>query len=186
MDNNFTRNIAAKNPLTIVCVKGIVAGSFSLLLSLALNKPMPGLQDALLTMLLGFVCYGVSIALFILAMRGLGAARTGILFGTAPFIGMTVSLLIFRDPIPPAFFAAVPIMLAGAWLMMSEDHGHEHLHGSLEHEHAHTHPETHHPHEHDGFTVCEGKHCHPHAHSRLVHAHHHTPDLHHRHEHAAG
>jgi len=87
IDNNFTRNVSAKDPLSIVTIKGIGAGGFSLILAIILQNPFPTLLAALGAMLLGSLSYGISIALFILAMRGLGAARTSALFGTAPFAG---------------------------------------------------------------------------------------------------
>lgn len=80
IDNNFTRNISAKDPLIIVTVKGICAGTFSLVLAFTLNNPFPNLRITLGAMLLGSFSYGLSIVLFILAMRSLGAARTSAFF----------------------------------------------------------------------------------------------------------
>ncbi len=103
LDNNFTRRISAKNPLTIVAVKGLVAGSFSLLLGLLLGNPLPGWLTVLGAMVLGSLSYGLSIMLFILAMREMGAARTSALFSTAPFIGAILSFLILREPLDMRF-----------------------------------------------------------------------------------
>src|SRR5512147_2110204 len=75
VDNNFTRNISAKDPLTIVAWKGLVAGSFSLLLGLTLGQRLPSVTVILSILLLGFISYGLSTMLFIYSMRGLGAAR---------------------------------------------------------------------------------------------------------------
>ncbi|MFZ1399395.1 MAG: EamA family transporter, partial [Candidatus Promineifilaceae bacterium] len=41
IDNNFTRNISGKDPLTIVIVKGLAAGLFSLLLAMLLGNALP-------------------------------------------------------------------------------------------------------------------------------------------------
>ncbi|MEP6896546.1 MAG: DMT family transporter, partial [Chloroflexota bacterium] len=73
VDNNFTRNISAKDPLTIVAWKGLVSGSFSLLLALGLGQQIPALTSILSILLLGFISYGLSTMLFIYSMRGLGA-----------------------------------------------------------------------------------------------------------------
>ncbi|MGE5576013.1 MAG: DMT family transporter, partial [Syntrophothermus sp.] len=122
LDNNFTRNVSAKDPLAIVSVKGIGAGIFSMLLALVLHNPFPGLRSVLGAMLLGSVSYGLSIVLFILAMRSLGAARTSALYGTAPFAGALLSFVIFREAPGALFFAALPLMIAGAALLLGERH----------------------------------------------------------------
>ena len=185
LDNNFTRNISAKNPLVIVAVKGLAAGAFSLLLAFFLGKPLPGVMHILWALLLGFICYGLSIALFILALRNLGAARTSTLFGSAPFVGMLISLAIFRETPQGLFFFSLPLMVTGAWLMLGENHQHTHVHECLEHEHRHTHPDEHHVHAHAEDGIFIGEHSHPHVHEDIDHSHAHAPDLHHRHPHQA-
>ena len=186
LDNNFTRQISAKDPLVIVALKGLGAGSFSLLLSRVLVKPLPGLSTILLAMLLGVVSYGLSIRLFILALRALGAARTSSLFATAPFVGTLLSLFLLHELPPFLFWLSIPVMLVGAWLMLSEQHVHSHVHMPSEHIHSHVHPDDHHDH----GTVADpplvnGSHSHWHRHDRLEHTHLHTPDLHHRHDHSS-
>jgi drug/metabolite transporter (DMT)-like permease len=184
VDNNFTRQISARNPLIIVGIKGLAAGSFSLLLAFVLGIPFPSAIIAAPAMLLGSVSYGLSIQLFILAMRGLGAARTSTLFGIAPFVGTFLSLVILREIPQALFWVAVPVMLAGAWIMLSENHDHQHIHEPLEHTHAHSHSDPHNDHEHqEPVSLINGTHCHCHRHEELAHSHAHTPDLHHRHLH---
>ncbi len=184
LDNNFTRQISAKNPLVIVGVKGLLAGGFSLVLALALGKPLPGLGMIILAMLVGVVCYGLSIQFFILALRGLGAARTGALFGIAPFAGTALSLLFLREQPQVIFWAALPLMLLGAWLMLTENHQHRHVHEASEHVHVHNHPDEHHEHDHSTEAPpTNTSHVHAHRHAKLRHAHRHAPDLHHRHAH---
>lgn len=184
LDNNFTRNISAKNPLTIVAWKGLGAGAFSVLLALVLRQPFPGIAVAAKALLLGSVSYGLSIMLFILALRDLGAARTSALFSTAPFIGMALAFVLFRDPLTAPFLLALPVMGAGALLLVGEAHQHEHLHAQLAHEHRHRHDDAHHTHPHaPGEVPARGWHSHAHTHTPQAHVHPHTPDLHHRHEH---
>lgn len=183
IDNNFTRNLSAKNPLVIVSLKGLGAGTFSFMLALVLGKPIPGTVQILLALLLGFICYGLSIALYILALRNLGAARTGTLFGIAPFVGMFLSIAIFRESPQGLFYLSLPFMLAGTWLMLAEDHQHIHTHEQLEHDHCHVHSDGHHLHEPTQHASFTGEHSHPHIHAAIEHSHPHTPDLHHRHLH---
>jgi drug/metabolite transporter (DMT)-like permease len=183
-DNNFTRNISASDPLLIVMVKGLTAGVFNLGLGLILGQSFPSLPVTLLAMLLGSLSYGASIALFIFAMRGLGAARTSTLFGTAPFAGAVLSIIFLQERPEGLFVPAFLVMMIGAWLLFTEDHEHLHVHIPLKHEHSHSHEDEHHDHAHPDEVVDPGElHTHPHTHARMKHAHKHSPDLHHRHEH---
>lgn len=183
LDNNLTRNVSAKDPLSIVMIKGLVAGSFSLLLGLILGNSLPSIWTAALAMIVGSLCYGISIALFVLAMRSLGAARTGTLFATAPFVGAALSFFLLREEPSAIFFISLPLMILGVVLMLSESHAHPHSHGPVEHEHCHTHPESHHAHGHITEKNADTTHSHWHIHHPVKHIHPHTPDLHHRHPH---
>lgn len=176
VDNNFTRNISAKDPLTIVAWKGLVAGTFSLFLGLFLGQKLPPLPTLLSILVLGFVSYGLSTMLFIYSMRGLGAARTSALYGTAPLAGVLLSFIIFRDPITLLFIFAAALMAAGALLLANEEHAHFHIHMPVVHEHRHRHDEFH---EHDQTDIT---HSHHHEHPHTEHEHGHMPDIHHRHE----
>jgi drug/metabolite transporter (DMT)-like permease len=176
VDNNFTRNISAKDPLTIVAWKGLIAGTFSLFLGLFLGQQPPPLANILGILLLGFVSYGLSTMLFIYSMRGLGAARTSALYGTAPLAGVLLSFIIFREPITVLFIFAAAFMAAGALLLANEEHAHFHIHMPVVHEHRHTHDEFH---EHDEKDIT---HSHEHEHLHTEHEHGHMPDIHHRHE----
>jgi drug/metabolite transporter (DMT)-like permease len=185
VDNNFTRNISAKNPFTIVTIKGLAAGSFSLILSLTFNIPIPNLRVILLAMLLGFFCYGLSIVLFVFALRELGSVRTSSLFGTAPFVGAILSFIILGDIPNIMFYISLPIMIIGAALLLKENHSHTHTHELLEHEHKHNHTDGHHNHSHTSEPPISknGYHTHMHLHEPLQHPHPHSPDIHHRHKH---
>lgn len=181
VDNNFTRNISAKDPLIIVTIKGLGAGSFSLIVAFFLGASFPSWEIIVGVLVLGSLSYGVSIVLFIHAMRGLGVARTSTLFSTAPIAGIILSILIFQEYPSWLFIIALPIMIGGAFLLINDEHKHHHIHEMVIHEHSHFHDDGHHEHEHYG--ECSRKHCHVHEHEELTHAHHHMPDLHHRHIH---
>jgi drug/metabolite transporter (DMT)-like permease len=183
LDNNFTRNICAKDPLVIVTIKGLGAGSFSLVLALIQGHTLPAWGSILGALGLGSLSYGVSIVLFIHAMRGLGAARTSALFSTAPIAGILLSFLIFQEMPSWLFVIALPIMVVGAIMFVNDEHEHAHTHETILHDHAHAHDDDHHDHDHEGEFA--GKHAHTHRHASLTHAHHHMPDIHHRHIHPA-
>jgi hypothetical protein len=128
----------------------------------------------------GFLGYGLSIVLHLLAMRYVGAARQAAYFATAPFMGALAAVPILGERLGAAELGAGGLMAAGAILLLRARHGHRHEHEALEHDHAHVHDE-HHAHAHEG--VVDGPHAHPHRHAPLVHDHPHLPDAHHRHRH---
>lgn len=183
LDNNFTRNISSKDPISIVAIKGFGAGLFSLVISHILGNRLPGIGKVLEVMVLGSLSYGVSIMLFIRSMRGLGAARTSTLFGTAPFMGAILSLIIFREIPGAIFFLAFLIMVFGTYWLVTERHTHAHQHFPQVHDHRHIHDDLHHGHSHQDLKTVK-EHAHPHTHGRLTHTHRHTPDIHHRHTHS--
>lgn len=183
VDNNLTRNISAKDPLVIVTVKGLAAGLVSLIIAVALGNTFPSPGVILLALLLGSLSYGLSIFLFVHAMRGLGAGRTSALFGTAPLAGILLSFLIFREIPGIFFFIALLVIASGAYILLREDHDHVHVHENIVHEHRHTHNDGHHVHEHVVESARQS-HSHVHAHDNMEHAHDHAPDIHHRHSHA--
>lgn len=183
IDNNFIGKISLKDPFSIVIIKGIGAGSFSLILSLLLKSNFPNIKIIAGAMILGCFSYGFSIVLFVLALRGLGSARTSALFGTAPFIGAILSFILFNERISATFIVALPLMIIGAILLLRENHGHEHLHRAVMHEHRHCHSDGHHDHLHKEEIDEDFYHSHIHTHESIMHNHSHTPDIHHKHDH---
>jgi hypothetical protein len=129
----------------------------------------------------GFLAYGVSLALFVVGLRHLGAARTGAYFSVAPFVGAALALL-GGEPVTWRLLAAAGLMGVGVWFHLTERHAHAHVHEAMAHDHAHEHDE-HHQHDHTDEQLRAGKHAHPHRHEPLRHAHSHYPDAHHRHLH---
>ena len=184
VDNNVTRIISAKDPISIVATKGISAGGISLALTLIMRSPLPDFKVVLGAMLLGFFSYGLSLVFFIRAMRNLGTARASAFFGTAPFIGGALSFLLFRETPAFLFYVALPVMVIGAALILREKHVHEHYHMAIEHEHGHSHDDEHHTHKHAEETLPSNLyHSHRHRHEDTKHLHPHKPDIHHRHRH---
>lgn len=184
VDNNLTRRISTGDARTLAAVKGLVAGLTNTGLAVALGAASPPVAKLLLTLVLGFLGYGVSLVLFVFSLRTLGTARTSAYFATAPFIGSALAILLYGQSAGAAFWLAVLCMGVGVWLHLTEHHEHEHVHETLTHTHAHTH-DIHHQHEH-GHGAEEdhhGSHSHEHRHEPLRHSHPHFPDIHHRHTH---
>jgi hypothetical protein len=142
---------------------------------------MPAVATALQAGLLGFFSYGLSLALFVVALRRLGAARTGAYFSLAPFVGAALAVML-GAPLTATLVLAGALMGVGVWLHLTERHEHQHHHLPFEHEHLHSH-DAHHQHRHDVVWDGTEPHTHRHAHEALDHAHAHYPDAHHRHSH---
>ena len=183
IDNNLTRKLSSADPVQIAAVKGVVAGTVNLGLALIHGAHLPALGTLGSAGVVGFFGYGVSLVLFVLALRHLGTARTGAYFSTAPFLGAVLALILFREPITIPLIGAAVLMGVGVYLHLSERHEHEHAHDALNHEHGHVHDE-HHQHTHGPDDPAAEPHAHWHHHAPMRHKHPHYPDLHHRHEHA--
>ena len=181
-ENNCTKMLSAKSSQEIVIIKGCFSGLGSLLVALALEEPFPAPVWMLLTALLGFVSYGLSIYFYILAQRDLGAAKTSAYYSIAPFLGVAFSMLLLGERPGLRFYAALASMAASTVLMVRDS-------VALQHIHAHTHVHTH-AHRH-GDLVHTHQHAHVHSHLHIhgsdeeqhLHIHQDLPD--HDHVHAS-
>jgi drug/metabolite transporter (DMT)-like permease len=182
LDNNLTREVSLSDPLQIVELKGLVAGPVNVGLGLCMGGGLPDVFAIGAAAIIGFLGYGVSLVLFVVALRYLGAARTGAYFSTAPFFGATVAVLALGEPVTPPLIVGGILMSFGVWLHVSERHKHVHGHEPITHSHAHTHDE-HHQHAHGPEDPPGEPHVHEHRHADLVHSHPHVPDMHHQHRH---
>ncbi|MGA7884036.1 MAG: DMT family transporter [Terrimicrobiaceae bacterium] len=182
IDNNLTRRISGSDPSQIATWKGLTAGFVNIGLAFAMGAKFPQANVALGVTIIGFFGYGISLVLFVRALRYLGAARTGAYFSTAPFAGAALAFALGEGRLDGAFCAAGLLMLVGVWLHVTERHEHEHVHEPQEHEHFHHHDE-HHQHEHSPADPPGQPHTHRHQHARVAHSHPHYPDTHHRHHH---
>lgn len=180
IDNNLTRKLSSADPVQVAMIKGIVAGLVNITIAFALGAALPSGLAITGAAVTGFLGIGVSLVMFMLALRHLGTARTGAYFSLAPFVGAVLAILLLGEAITTQLLAAAVLMGLGLWLHLAERHDHEHTHDEIEHEHRHVH-DAHHDHAHDG-EVTE-PHTHWHRHTPVRHKHPHYPDLHHRHHH---
>jgi drug/metabolite transporter (DMT)-like permease len=77
-------------PLCKLLLKGLSPA----VLAVAIGHDVPLDRRTVLTLLVGAAGYGASLVLFIKALKGLGAVRSGAFFSLAPFIGGISSLVI--------------------------------------------------------------------------------------------
>ncbi len=120
IENNCTRSISDKSSEQIVIIKGIFSGLGSVIVALCLGEEVPQVWYVLLTMLLGFVAYGLSINLYITAQKELGAAKTSAFYSVAPFLGVGFSFLILGEAPAVQFYVALIIMIISTVLMVKE------------------------------------------------------------------
>ena len=181
LDNNLTRKVSLADATWVAMVKGLAAGTVNLCLALTLGASLPPIGTLAGTAVLGFFAYGISLTLFVKALRHLGTARTGAYFSVAPVFGALLAVLGLDEPVTPALLIASGLMALGVWLHLSERHEHPHAHEAMEHEHEHEH-DLHHDH-HAPEEVAPARHTHRHRHEPMTHTHAHFPDEHHRHPH---
>ena len=186
IDNNLTRKVSLSDASFIAMSKGLVAGSTNLALAIGIGAEWPGVGVVAGAALIGFASYGLSLVLFVVALRHLGTARTGAYFSVAPFFGAATAIALLGEPVTAPLVVAGLLMGIGVWLHLTERHEHIHAHDRLEHSHAHAHAadgDLHHEHDHDAPVPPGTRHAHWHVHLPLSHAHPHYPDAHHRHRH---
>jgi drug/metabolite transporter (DMT)-like permease len=181
IDNNLTRKLSSADPVLTAMIKGLVAGTVNAALAILSGASLPWIWITAAAATLGFFGVGVSLVLFVLALRHLGAARAGAYFSLAPFIGAVLAIGLLHDALTFNLALAGLLMGFGLWMHLVERHDHEHEHEAFSHEHSHRH-DRHHQHAHEGPMT--EPHSHWHRHAPLRHTHPHYPDLHHRHRHS--
>lgn len=182
LDNNVTALIDGISPARITLLKGIVAGTINFCVGFLIQPQTISISLIAAGLLVGAICYGLSLTLYIMAAQGMGAARSQILFATSPFWGVVFSGLILHETLSLVQLSA-GIVLAGALTALLRDaHSHDHSHEHMAHTHMHRHDDGHHNHTHEGQPASL-THTHWHEHEPMSHAHPHWPDLHHRHDH---
>ncbi len=182
IDNNLTRKVSVADASFIAMSKGLVAGSTNLVLALVTGAVWPSLSIVAVGGAVGLLSYGISLVLFVVALRYLGTARTGAYFSIAPFFGAVLAVVLLGEPLTSRLLVAGALMGIGVWLHLTERHGHVHTHEPLAHSHGHGH-DDHHQHAHSEHVAPGDRHTHWHRHESLTHGHEHYPDIHHQHRH---
>jgi drug/metabolite transporter (DMT)-like permease len=115
IENNCTRVISMKNPLEIAVIKGLGSGFGALFISILLRERATDITYIIAALVLGFFAYGLSVFFYVRAQRDLGAAKTSTFNAITPFIGVTLSWIIFLETPTYTFIIALMIMLVGAY-----------------------------------------------------------------------
>ena len=181
VDNTLSRPLAERDPSQVVAIKASLGTIATLGLAWGHRESLPAWSVAVTVIAIGATGYGLSLRLYLLAQRRFGAARTGSVFASAPFIGAAVALAMGQPAGGWLAAAGAAAMAIGVVLHLTERHGHAHDHEALDHEHVHVHDDGHHDHRHDVTVVAP--HSHRHRHTVRRHTHPHVPDAHHGHRH---
>ncbi|MDR0488281.1 MAG: DMT family transporter [Propionibacteriaceae bacterium] len=181
IDNNLTRRVSLNDAVWLAALKGGVAGPVNLSLAFVIGAILPPLMNIAASMGVGLLAYGVSLVLFIVALRHLGTARASAYYSVGPFFGAAVALAMGESLTWWLAIAGV-LMAVGVWLHLSENHTHEHTHRGETHDHWHRHTDDHHDHTHEDLPPGTW-HRHEHVHASVTHSHSHYPDSEHRHTH---
>ena len=120
-ENNCTRMLSHKGPLKVVVIKGFGSGFGSLIIAFILNQQTNNIKYIVITLILGFVAYGLSIFFYVHAQRELGAAKTSAYYAIAPFIGVGLSFIIFREIPTVPFIIALLIMIIGTYYASTDN-----------------------------------------------------------------
>ncbi len=120
IDNNCTSKISHVDAVTLASIKGLVAGAVNVGLGLAAGASLPSAGLFAASATIGFLGYGLSLVLFVLALREIGAARTGAYFSTGPFIGAVIGIVALKEPLSVGLAVAAGLMALGVWLHMTE------------------------------------------------------------------
>lgn len=119
LDNNLSQRISGKDPVSIAALKGLAAGAVNCAWAFAAGAAPPNTALVGEAAVLGFLSYGVSLVCFILSLRRLGSARTGLFFGLAPFFGAAAGILLLGEAVTPRLVLGALLMAAGAGLALA-------------------------------------------------------------------
>ncbi len=183
LDNNLTSVIDGLTPAQLTMLKGAIGGGINLAIGLTTERARLAAGPLTAALVIGAFSYGASLVLYIQGAQSLGAARSQMLFASAPFLGCILAWSVLREPVEMRQAAAILVIAAALAILFSDrEHGHAHFHSAVTHTHEHSHDDVHHAHEHADRSLAI-RHTHPHSHYPIEHEHSHLPDLHHRHEH---
>ena len=115
LENNFTRQLSIFDPRKVVILKGIFSGLGSLVITFLIQAWVWNAGMILASLLVGFIAYGLSIFFYVSAQKEIGAARTSTFYAIAPFIGVILSFLIFREVPYYTFYIALLLMAIGSY-----------------------------------------------------------------------
>ncbi len=181
-DNHLTAMIDGITPNQSTFWKGLIAGFVNLFIGFLYEPISPNMLLISAAIVVGVFAYGFSISLYILAAQNIGATRSQMVFASAPFFGVILSLLLLKERLSAEQITAATVLIISLVILFRDRHSHHHEHAPQNHNHSHRHDDMHHLHPHDD-SESTANHTHWHKHKAGTHSHPHWPDVHHRHKH---
>ena len=120
VDNNLTRKVAFGDPMNISIAKGLVAGTCNICLAVIGGASEASLYALAAASLVGFINYGISDVLFVLALRQLGAAGTAAYYSTAPFFGALIAIVLLGVSVTTSLAIATVLMGFGVLIQLTK------------------------------------------------------------------
>lgn len=120
MENNCTKIMSIKDTRQITFIKGCFTGLGSLVISMLIGEVFPEAKYILLTLILGFISYGISVCMYIYAQRLSNAPKTGAFYSSAPFIAVLLCLILLGERPDIRFYISLPIMIAGTYFAIKD------------------------------------------------------------------
>lgn len=182
LDNHLTALIDNITPTQSTFWKGLIAGSVNLLISFFIESITGGFWLIAGAVMVGVFSYGFSISLYIWSAQNLGATRSQMIFASAPFFGVILSVVLLGESLSGVQLGAALLLVLSMLILFRDQHGHHHMHEVMNHNHSHRHNDQHHTHTHKMHQE-NSYHGHWHSHDSRSHTHPHWPDVHHRHDH---
>jgi drug/metabolite transporter (DMT)-like permease len=119
LENNFTKKLSVKNPIQVVIVKGLGVGIGSYLVALVAGEQAVKNWSVIgWCLVLGFFAFGLSILMYVLSQRYLGAAKTSAYYAISPFISVILSLIFLHEAVTGQFMVALVLMIIGIWIVV--------------------------------------------------------------------
>ena len=121
LDNNLTRDVRGIDATAIAMWKGIVGGTVNLGLGFALGRSLPEAPAMTGALVAGAITYGGSLVAFVIALRAIGAARTGAFFATGPAFGAALGILWLGEPLSARVVAAAVVLGVGVVILFNDE-----------------------------------------------------------------
>ena len=118
-----SRLLADRNPVETTILRGFGVGIITLIPALCLGETLPNLSSMLGLMIFGFFTCGISSLLLMYGQRYLGAAKSGVIFGLAPIIGVLFSIPILGEMPTASLIAALILFIPGMYFVLTKSSG---------------------------------------------------------------
>lgn len=119
VDNNLSRLLSVKRSLLqIGSLKGVLGGGLLLAITLLIGLQVSAsLASILYLVIVGILCVGLSLLLFLFSLQEIGAMRTGVIFSTSSLFGAASAFLILQEPISVIQILAGLLMLFAIYVL---------------------------------------------------------------------